>query len=102
MEIFELNDQYTKIRLENIENKEEKQGTPNEKYLLASRIFYKKYIRVLVEEISLHLQPDEYMDVKAFLEIETSGIPVELNDLIAIAKGQQHYSPTDDGNVYMA
>ena len=42
------------------------------------------------------------MDVKAFLEIEISGIPVELNDLIAITKGQQHYSLTDDGDVYKA
>ena len=99
MEIFELGDQYTKIRLGNTENKEEKQGTPSEKYLLEIRIFYKKYLRVLVGEISLHLLPGGYMDVKAFIEIEIIGIPVELNDLVAIAKGQQRYSFTDDGNV---
>ena len=102
MKIFELNDQSAKIRLENTENKEEKQGTLSGKYLLESRVFYKKYLRVLVDGISLHLHPGEYMDAKAFLEIEISGIPVGLNDLIAIAKGQQHYSFTDDGNVYMA
>ena len=42
------------------------------------------------------------MDVKTFIEIEISGIPVELNDLIAIAKGQQRYLFTDDGNAYDA
>ena len=103
MKIFELNDQYAKIRLENFKTrKKEEKGMLNEKHLLESRSFYKKYLRVLVDEISLRLMPGGYMDAKAFLEIEISGIPVELNYLIAIAKCQHRYSLTDDGNVYMA
>ena len=55
---------------------------------------------MLDEEISLHLCPGEYKDINPLLEIEISGIRVELNDLISIDKGQIHYSYSEGGNEY--